>query len=128
MRKMFVIIVLLCILLTSCAQNIECSSEVYNELTGTFYEEWENTIQTSLTRFPGNLAPIITDLERVKGEYEKLDIPDCYQPAHEKFLSAMEYDLQGVMEFDQTGDVSDQFQLADAEFAAALEELKKLDE
>jgi len=40
----------------------------------------------------------------------------------------MDYALAGVKEYEETGAVTDKFDLADAEFAAAEEELMKLDE
>jgi len=128
MRKVFIVLALLCILITSCGAKVDCSSTAYNELTQTYREEWDTTITTSLTRFPGNLEPIKRDLERIMGEYQGLEIPACLQPAHDKFLAGMALDMQGVLEFDETGDVSDQFQLADAEYASAQEELMKLDQ
>jgi len=136
MRKMFVLIAVLCILVPSCSGNtesaetvvdVECSSGGYNERTGALLEEWEGVITVSLQRFPGRNEQQIKDMERILGEFKNLDIPDCYQPAHDKYLSGMDYDLEGVKEFDETGDVSDKFELADEEYAAAQEELTKLD-
>jgi hypothetical protein len=40
----------------------------------------------------------------------------------------MQMDLDWVMKFDSTGDTSGQDENTDAEFAAALEELAKLDQ
>ena len=137
MRKMLVILAFLCMLVAACAGNatenvaesVDCSSSGYNEITEAQLEEWENIIVVSLTRFPGgSLSPVIRDLEKILGEYKSMDIPACFQPAHDKFLAGMEYAFEGVKEFDETGDVSDKFDLADAEFAAAQEELMKLDQ
>ena len=70
----------------------------------------------------------ISELENILGEYTNLDIPDCYQPAHELFLSGMEYDLEGVKLLGAGGDVGGNFDLAEAEFTAAQEELEKIDQ
>jgi len=132
MRTILVILALLCLLVSSCAENVEedveCSSSGYNEITGAQLEEWESIILETLTRFPGNLTPVISDLEKILGEYKNLDIPRCYHPAHDKFMAGMDYALAGVKEYEETGAVTDKFDLADAEFAAAEEELMKLDE
>ncbi len=141
MRKNFLVLTslaLLCLLLASCAGNTEksdvknvekmdCSSSDYNAITSSYLDEWEGVITLSLQRFPGALEPQINDLERIMGEFKNLEVADCYQSAHEKNLSAMQLDLDGVKEFNSTGDVADQFKDADVEFAAAVEELKNLD-
>jgi len=128
MRKMFVVLALLCILVTSCGAKVECSSTGYDELTKTYLEDWESTYADYLTRFPGNLEPIKRDFERIMGEYKELDIPACFQPAHDKYLAGMALHMEGVLAFDSTGDPGDKHQLAEAEFAAAREELMKLDQ
>ncbi len=67
-------------------------------------------------------------METIIGDFQALDLPECYQPAHERYLAGMKLDLEGVKEFDQTGDTSGQYDQADIEFAAGLTELQKLDE
>ena len=140
MRKMIVILTLVSLILAACTQsaesgedaesleNVACSSSGYKEIAGEYLEEWESVIVVTLQRFPGALSVQISDLERIMEEYKNLDLADCYQPAHDRYLAGMALDFEGVKEFDETGDVGEQFELADSEYAAAEEELKKLDE
>jgi len=136
MRKMFVILAFLCLIVTSCAgsggetvsEEVDCSSSGYNAIAEAQLDEWEELITVTLTRFPGALSPVIRDLENILGDYKNMAIPNCYYPAHDKFVAGMEYALEGVKEFDTTGNVSDKFILAEAEFAAARAELEKLDQ
>ncbi len=136
MGKMFVILAFLCLFVISCSGSggetvsgeVDCSSSGYNAIAEAELDEWEEIITVTLTRFPGNLSPIIRDLENKLGDYKNMAIPDCYHPAHDKFVAGMEYALEGVKEFDTTGNVSDKFNLAEAEFTAAQDELAKLDQ
>ncbi len=137
MRKMLVILAFLCLLVAACAGNatenvaesVDCSSSGYNKIAEAQLDEWEKIVTVSLTRFPGgSLSPVIRDLENILGDYKNMAIPDCYHPAHDNFVAGMEYALEGVKEFDTTGNVTDKFDLAEAEFTAAQEELEKLDQ
>ncbi len=129
MYKIVGILVFLCLLVTACGGSTECSSSGYNEITGIFLEQWE-AVQTYIKtlRFTDELTGQISELENILAEYKNLDVPDCYHPAHDKFVSGMEYGLAGVRLLGAGGDVADNFDLANAEFAAAREELLKLDE
>ena len=136
MRKMFVILALLGLFVTSCSGSgretvsgeVDCSSSGYNAIAEAQLDEWEEIITVTLTRFPANLSPVIRDLENILGDYKNMAVPDCYHPAHDKFVAGMEYAFEGVKEFDTTGNVSDKFILAETEFTAAQEELAKLDQ
>lgn len=136
MRKMFVFLMFLCLLAPSCAggmretisKEVDCSSNGYHAIAQAEFEEWKAIITMALTLSPGDLSPIILDLENRLGEYKNMAIPDCYHPAHDKFVAGMEYALEGVKEFETTGNVSDKFELAEAEFTGAKAELEKLDQ
>jgi len=138
-RYIFMALALFGLLIASCAGNTgksemetveqaDCSSSDYNAVAGPYLEDWEEIIKITLTRFPGALEPSINDLTKMLGEFKNLELADCYQPAHEKNIEGMGLDLDGVKEFNSTGNVSDQHQRADEAYAAALDELKKLDE
>jgi hypothetical protein len=134
---MLVILAFLCLLVAACAGNatenvaesVDCSSSGYNAIAEAQLDEWEG-VQSFIKelRFTLELTGQISELENILGEYKNLDIPDCYQPAHELFLSGMEYDLEGVKLLGAGDDVGGNFDLAEAEFAAARAELEKLDQ
>ena len=129
MRKKLVLLAFLCLFATACAGNVECSSSGYKEITGEYLETWEGVqMYIKTLRFTDELTGQINELQNILGEYKNLDIPDCYHPAHDKFMAGMEYGLEGVKLLGAGSDVADNFDLAEAEFAAAEEELAKLDQ
>ena len=129
MRKMMALLAGLCLLATACSGNVECSSSGYKEITGVYLANWEG-VQTFIKtlRFTDELAGQISELQNILGEYKNLEVPDCYHPAHDRFTAGMEYGLEGVKLLGEGSDVADYFDLAKAEFAAAEEELAKLDQ
>ena len=130
MQKIFVIVALLCVLFTSCTEEPElvCNAKNYNAITGEKYKEWEDTIGLAEKVTGDTLALRVNELQRIAQEYSDLDIPECYQPAHEKFVSSMNYTLSVYMDMvsDEGWHFPDIFTLADTEYAAGLYELKKL--
>lgn len=128
MHKIFLIVALLCILITSCAGEPEwvCNANDYIAITGEKYKQWQDTIGLA-EKVTGDILVLrVNELQIIAQEYSDLDIPECYQPAHEKFVSSMNYTLSVYMDMVDDGWYTDLFSLADTEYAAGLYELKKL--
>jgi hypothetical protein len=109
--------------------DMPCSSSGYKEIAGEHIQKMEdlkNYIKE--LRFTDALTGQIKEAEDILAEFKNLDMPACYQPAHDRFMAGIEYDAAAIKYQGETlGEISEDYENAKMEYAAGEEELKKLD-
>lgn len=120
--KRFVLFLILCVALTSCAGS-KCNLEEYNAAVEPLLEEWDDAVDIANQTPRVGLPNVIPELQDIRLRTEDLEIEECFEDAHSFLVKYMNYTIDAFIAFMGQEDdsvVSQKFSLAQTNFETYL--------
>lgn len=125
--KRFLLLLIFCVALTSCAGS-RCDLEEYNTAVKPLLEEWDDAISIANQTPRGSLPSVIPGLQEIRRRTENLEIEECFEDAHPFLVKYMDYTIDAFIAFMGQEDdsvVSQKFDLAETNFETYMTRLNQ---
>jgi hypothetical protein len=123
------LVLALCIsfLLSGCGP--QCTQTGYIELTEDIEARWLDAVDLASNTSRMSLSGPLSEMQAILREYKSLEVPECYEEIHEKFIESYEYTIDGFLAFlaqESDEQVSRLFRYSDTSFEDAMRLLVEL--